>query len=470
VLVDNEGRIVRRQYREVPLYYPHAGWVEQDAEEVWRATQEVCAAVVEGIAGDIGAVGITNQRETVVVWDRATGRPVHRAIVWQCRRTARECQALRDAGHAEEIADKTGLVLDPYFSATKLAWILQRLDGDADRLAAGTIDTWLIWHLTGGRSHATDMTNASRTMLLDIRARRWDDDLLGLFGVPKRVLPEVCPSSARFGRTLGVGFLPDGIPICGVAGDQQAALYGQTCFDPGGTKNTYGTGCFLLMNTGADRPRSRHGLLTTLACGANGEPVYALEGSVFVTGAAVQWLRDGLGIIASAGESEAAAASVPDAGGVVFVPALTGLGAPHWNADVRGALFGLTRGTTRAHIVRAALEGIAHQTADVVEAMVKDSGIPLSALRVDGGGAANTFLLQFQADLLGAVVERAAQTETTVLGACYLAGFSIGDWTPNDLRTMFRTDARFAPAMDETARRRHRAAWQKAVARLLNDP
>ena len=472
VLVDMEGAVVARTYREFPQYFPQPGWVEQDAEEIWEATTAVVRELRERADGEIAAIGITNQRETTLLWDRATGRPIHRAIVWQCRRTAPLCEALREAGEAERIAEKTGLVLDPYFSATKVKWLLDHVSdvrSAAHRLAFGTIDTWLVWKLTDGRAHVTDDTNASRTMLFDIDARRWDDDLLALFDVPRSLLPEVLPSAARFGETAGLGFLPDGIPIHGIAGDQQAALYGQTCFDVASAKNTYGTGCFLLMNAGAKRPKSAHGLLTTLACAADGSPVYALEGSVFVAGAAIQWLRDGLGILDSAAESEALARSVADTGGVLFVPALTGLGAPYWDTDVRGAVFGLTRGTTRAHLVRAALEAIAHQTADVVEAMAMDVGQPLSSLRVDGGASANDFLMAFQADMLGVPVERPTQIETTVLGAIYLAGVGIGVWSPDDLRSIHRIERRFDPSIGAAERDRHRRTWKRAIRRLRAD-
>jgi len=462
-LVDLKGHIVARADADIALGYPQPGWVEQDASEIWRQTQRAVAEVLRGRQAHILAVGVANQRETTIVWNRQTGKPVHPAIVWQCRRTAPECERLRSEGFGEAIAEKTGLLLDPYFSATKLRWILDRLGEENGNLAFGTVDSWVLWNLTGGAVHATDPTNASRTMIYNIQQRDWDEDLLELFGVKRSLLGEVRPSSGAFGTTRGCGFLPDGIPIYGVVGDQQAALFGQTGFDPGDAKNTYGTGCFLLMNTGEKRPFSQHGLVTTLACGPNGETVYALEGSVFVAGAAIQWLRDGLGLLASASESESLAASVPDNGGVVFVPALTGLGAPYWDSEARGAFFGLTRGTTRAHLVRATLEAIAHETADLVEAMEQEAGIPLSILRVDGGASANDLLLSFQADLLNRVIERPTEVETTVLGAAYLAGLQLGVWSPADLRTLRRVDRRFTPTMTPTARAAHRERWRRAV-------
>lgn len=468
-LVDMAGRIASRAYSEFPQYYPRPGWVEHDADDIWSTTASAIGRLLQAAPNaEVRSVGITNQRETAVVWDRATGRPIHNAIVWQCRRTAARCDALRDAGHEPAIARTTGLVADPYFSGTKIEWLLDAVPGARERageLAFGTVDSWLIWNLTAGREHVTDLTNASRTMLLDIETQRWDDGMLALLNVPRSILPDVLPSSASFGRTVSAGLLPDGIPIHGVAGDQQSALYGQTCFDPGAAKNTYGTGCFLLMNAGAARPVSEHGLLTTLACDADGAPVFALEGSVFVAGAAIQWLRDELDILESAADSEALAASVEDAGGVVFVPAFTGLGAPYWDAEARGGIYGLTRGATRAHIVRAALESIAHSSADVVEAMERDVGARLSSLQVDGGASANDFLMRFQADMLGCEVRRPDQTETTVLGAAHLAGLQVGAWTPDDLRSFGETATTFTPSMAPDVRARHRSDWRDAVER-----
>ncbi|MDA1193364.1 MAG: glycerol kinase GlpK [Candidatus Poribacteria bacterium] len=472
-LVNERGEIVEKAYAEIPQYYPRSGWVEQDADEIWNATASAVSDLLAKRPATILAIGITNQRETTILWDRASSKPVHRAIVWQCRRTSSVCDSLRARGLIDTIADKTGLVIDPYFSATKVQWLLDHVDGarDAvDRLAFGTVDTWLIWKLTDGTSHVTDYTNASRTMLFDIDRRAWDDDLLNLFDTPRSLLPEVRPSSGAFGETRGVGFLPDGIPIYGVAGDQQAALFGQTCFDVGSVKNTYGTGCFLLMNAGHERPRSQHGLLTTLACDGEGNPVYALEGSVFVAGALVQWLRDGIDILESAADSEALAMSVSDSDGVVIVPAFTGLGAPYWDADARGAVFGLTRGTTRAHLVRAALESIAHQSADVIEAMQHDAGTTLPRLLVDGGATPNDFLMQFQADMLGVPVERPAQVETTVLGAAYLAGLQLGMWNADALRDIHRIERRFEPSLNAADRDAKRREWRVAINRLLRKP
>ena len=472
VLVDSEGGIRAEAYSEFPQYFPRPGWVEQDAEEIWQTVRRVAAQVIERAPDvDVAAIGIANQRETVIVWDRRSGKPIHRAVVWQCRRTAEDCARLKEAGEQERVRAKTGLVIDPYFSATKLAWVLDHVDGAreaADSLAFGTVDTWLIRQLSGGAAHVTDFSNASRTMLFDIDRREWDDELLDLFRVPRTIMPSVLPSASEFGCTRGLGFLPDGIPISGVAGDQQAALFGHLGFETGIAKNTYGTGCFLLTNAGGERPASRHGLLTTLACAPDGSPAYALEGSIFTTGAVVQWLRDDLGVIESAADSEAAATSVPDAGGVVFVPALSGLGAPFWDPDARGTIFGVTRGTTRAHIVRAALEGIAHRTADVVEAMEEDVGTKLRALRVDGGAAANDFLMQCQSNVLGVPVERPRQIETTVLGAVYLAGIQTRVWSPGDLKGVYGVERRFTPGIDEDARLALRGSWRQCIERLVH--
>ena len=472
--VDGVGRLVHSTYAEFPQHYPQPGWVEHDANEIWAATVDVVRRlVVMAPDAEIACIGITNQRETAVVWERASGEPVHNAIVWQCRRTTERTRRLRENGHEPAITAATGLVADPYFTGPKIEWLLDAVPDARDnvwQLAAGTVDSWLIWKLTGGRSHVTDLTNASRTMLLNIESLRWDDDMLELLNVPKGMLADVMPSASAFGVTDSLGFLPDGIPIRGVAGDQQSALYGQTCFEAGDIKNTYGTGCFLLMNAGEERPWSDHGLLATLACAADGSPAYALEGSVFVAGAAVQWLRDELDILDSAAESEALAASVPDPGGVTFVPAFTGLGSPYWDAEARGGIHGLTRGTTRAHIVRAALEAIAHSSADVVAAMRHDVGEALDTLRVDGGASANGFLMQFQADVLGVDVARPGQIETTVLGACYLAGLHAGVWTPDDLRSFSEAGAYFTPDMSADDRARHRASWRDAVDRVRWTP
>jgi len=469
---DRGGRVRGRGYAELPQHYPRPGWVEHDGEEIWRS---VGAAVRRaGVRPrDIEAIGITNQRETTLLWDRRTSRPIARAIVWQCRRTTAMCEALRRGGWEPVVRKRTGLLLDPYFSGTKVAWLLRHVRGAARRaargeLAFGTVDTWLVWRLTGGRAHVTDHTNASRTLLFDIGKRQWDRDLLDLFEAPAALLPEVHASSGRFGETHRVPGWPDGIPILGIAGDQQAALYGQGCFSAGQAKNTYGTGCFLLLQTGAARATSKHGLLTTLACDAHGRPSYALEGAVFIAGAVVQWLRDGMGIVARAAESEKLARSVPDTLGTVLVPAFVGLGAPYWRPEARGAWLGLTRGVTRAHLVRAALESIAFQTRDVVDAMVADSGRRLAGLRVDGGAAANDFLMQFQADVLGRPIQRPTMLETTALGAAALAARAAGLWpsgrAPGAVGAIDRV---FRPRVSRQRRAELVAHWRAAVARLL---
>ena len=426
LLVDAGGRVPGRGYHEIAQHYPEPGWVEHDPEELWVATlaagrDALAAARITG--RDLAAIGITNQRETTVLWDRASGAPLHRAIVWQDRRTADRCRRL----DAARIADLTGLVPDPYFSATKIEWLLGKLRPRAAATAFGTVDSWLVHRLTKGRAHVTDPTNASRTMLYDIGAMRWSEELLAVFGVPREILPEVRPSSGECAVADAEWFGAE-VPIAGIAGDQQAALFGQGCFTAGTAKNTYGTGAFLLMNTGAERVRSTRGLLTTIACDARGRPAYALEGSVFVAGAAVQWLRDGLGLIADAKESEALARSVADTGGVAFVPAFVGLGAPYWESGARGAIFGLTRGTTKAHLVRAALEAMAYSTREVLEAMSGDAGLTLAGLKVDGGAAANDWLMQFQADVLGLSVTRPDVVESTAMGAAGLAGLATGVW------------------------------------------
>ncbi len=475
LVLDHRGAVRGRGYAELPQHFPTPGWVEHDPDEIWTS---VLAAVPRALAAAkvrrdrVAAIGVTNQRETVVLWDRASGEPVTRAIVWQDRRTTERCDALRRR-HAAAIRRATGLVCDPYFSATKLEWLLAhepraRRLARAGRLAFGTVDAWLVWKLTGGVVHATDPTNASRTMLFGLRSRRWEPALLARFGVPANVLPEVRPSSGDFGTTRGVRALPDGVPVAGVAGDQQAALFGQGCVRPGQSKQTYGTGCFLLVNTGTRPVLSRAGLLTTVACGPRGEAAYALEGSVFIGGAAIQWLRDGLGILANAAESEALARSVPDSGGVVLVPAFVGLGAPWWRSDVRGALTGLTRGTTRAHVARAALESLAFQTCDLADAMAHDAGARLRALQVDGGATANDLLMQVQADLLGIPVRRPRVVETTALGAGLLAGLATGFWrSPRDLDHARRLDREFRPHRDAKWRRAERTRWHAALERLL---
>jgi len=474
LLIDARGEVRARGYAELPQHFPRAGWVEHDGGEIWTSVLDavksaLAAAGVDGRA--VAAIGITNQRETTLFWDRATGRPVARAIVWQDRRTADRCRQLRKQGKSPFVSRRTGLVLDPYFSGTKVEWLLRNVRGAraaarAGRIAFGTVDSWLLFKLTGGRVHATDPTNASRTLLYDIGKHRWDEGMLDLFGVPRAVLPEVLPSSGVFGKTDGDGLLPRGIPIAGIAGDQQAALFGQGCVASGQSKNTYGTGCFFLLHTGARRMTSKAGLVTTLACGPEGEPAYALEGSVFVAGAAIQWLRDGLGILTHAPESEAMATSVPDAGGVVMVPAFVGLGAPYWRPDVRGAIFGLTRGTTRAHIARAALESLAFQTRDLILAIGKDAKV--RELRVDGGAAANDFLLQYQADLLGIRVLRPKVVETTALGAGLLAGLATGFWTSQaDLDQARKIERTFSPERPKRWRDAEYGRWTRAVTALL---
>jgi glycerol kinase len=476
LLIDRRGRVRGRGYAELPQHFPRPGWVEHDGREIWDSVMTATArALVNGRARRtrIAAIGITNQRETTLLWDRDSGRPVARAIVWQDRRTAERCAALKRRGLEADVRRRTGLVLDPYFSATKLEWMLRndaglRARARRGRLAFGTVDSWLLWKLTGGRVHATDPTNASRTMLYHIGQQRWDERLLDLFGVPAALLPEVKPSSGEFGRTHDLPLLPGAIPIAGIAGDQQAALFGQGCVAPGQSKNTYGTGCFLLLHTGGKRVASRAGLLTTVACGPRGEPAYALEGSVFIAGAALQWLRDGLAILKRAGDSEAVARRVRDTGGVVLVPAFVGLGAPYWRPDVRGALFGITRGTTRAHVVRAALESLAFQTRDLVEAMARDAGRRVTRLRVDGGASANNLLMQYQADLLGIPVERPQVIETTALGAGLLAGLGVGLWSSHrELDRGRRVERVFAPREARAWREREYARWQRAVRALL---
>ncbi|HYO13231.1 MAG TPA: glycerol kinase GlpK [Thermoanaerobaculia bacterium] len=473
IVFDDSGSIVSLAQREFQQIFPQSGWVEHDPQEIWDSQLAVAKAALAGAglsAGDVAALGITNQRETTLVWDRLTGLPVSNAIVWQDRRTAGACDRLKSQGLEPLFRERTGLVIDPYFSGTKLAWILENVPGAREgategRLAFGTVDSWLIWKLTGGRLHATDVTNASRTLLYDIVQEDWDDELLAALGLPRTMLPEVRPSSEVYAETL-----PDlfggPIPIAGVAGDQQAALFGQACLKPGMAKSTYGTGCFLLLNTG-DRPiRSHHELLTTPAWKIGNATGYALEGSVFVGGAVVQWLRDGLGLIRSSAEIEALAASVPDAGGVVLVPAFTGLGAPHWDPYARGTLVGITRGTTAAHLARAALEAIAFQVADVLGAMEADSGVPLAELRVDGGAAANDLLMQFQADVTGVPVVRSRVQETTALGAAYLAGLATGIWNGTDeITARWQAERTFEPSLDRARAEELKARWSRAVER-----
>jgi glycerol kinase len=471
---DEHGAPGPRAYREFTQYFPQPGWVEHDADEILAVTIDVLAQAAEAVraSGDtIAAIGITNQRETTVVWDRTTGRPLHRAIVWQDRRTAARCDALRAEGHEPLVRRVTGLVLDPYFSGTKLAWLLH--EGgvrDDERLAFGTIDTWLLWCLTGGVDggvHATDPSNASRTMLYDIGTRTWSSELCALLGVPLRALPEVRPSSGRFGITRPASAAGLGVPISGIAGDQQAALFGQACVAPGMTKNTYGTGSFVLTNVGPARPEPVEGLLTTVAWElADGTFAYAMEGAVFVTGAGVQWLRDGLGVIDAASDTGPLAASVADSGGVFCVPAFTGLGSPWWDPYARGTIVGITRGTTRAHLARAVVEAMAFQTRDVVDAITAASGTTLGELRVDGGASVMDLLCQLQADLLGVTVRRAAVQETTALGAAYLAGLAEGVWPAvADVAAAWRGDATFTPQMSRDDADTRQAQWLRAVAR-----
>ena len=473
MLFDEDGTISAVAQHEFEQLYPRQGWVEHDPMEI-LTSQMSCAVEALGTIGarprDIAGIGITNQRETVIVWERSTGKPIHPAIVWQDRRTAHLCSDLEKQGLGETVSSRTGLVLDPYFSATKVKWILDNVEGaraQAERgeLAFGTVDSWLIWHLTSGHRHVTDVTNASRTLLFNIVKGEWDEELLRIFGVPRSMLPEVVWSSERVGEvTTSLGLA--GAPIAGIAGDQQAALFGQLCWNAGEAKNTYGTGCFLLQNVGTTFVRSRHKLITTLAASAQKRLEYALEGSVFIGGAVVQWLRDNLKLISSSSAVETLAASVPDADGVVFVPAFVGLGAPHWDPRATGTLIGLGRGTKPGHIARAALEAIAFQVADVLDAVESETGTPLGDLRVDGGAAVNDLLMQFQADILGVPVVRPQVTETTALGAAYLAGLATGFWaSPEELRAKRHGDERFAPRMEAEERRNRRAQWHKAVER-----
>ena len=476
ILFDRDGTIAAVAQKEFEQIFPQPGFVEHDAGEIW-ATQSAVAIEVLRRAhadpADVAAIGITNQRETTLVWDRDTGRPVFNAIVWQDRRTAEFCDRLKAAGHAPLIAERTGLVVDAYFSGSKVAWILEhvpnaRRKAESGRLAFGTIDSWLIWNLTGGTVHATDVTNASRTMLFNIHTLDWDDDLLRLLGVPRSMLPDVRSSSQVYGRVTPDLGLAD-LPIAGLAGDQQAALFGQMCVTPGLTKNTYGTGCFLLQNTGTRPMPSKHQLVTTVAWQVGGRTEYALEGSVFIGGAVVQWLRDGLGIIRQSADVEALATSVPDSGGVYVVPAFAGLGAPHWDPYARGTVIGITRGTTAAHLARAAVESIAYQVGDLLDAVQGDSGIPLGELRVDGGAAVNDTLMQFQADILGVPVVRPAVTETTALGAAYLAGLAVGFWSSaEEIAQQWRVDRRFEPRIPRSHAEAMRARWREATARSRN--
>ncbi|NBD24483.1 glycerol kinase GlpK [Paenibacillus glycinis] len=470
LLVDRKGAISGMAQQELPLRYPGSGWVEADASFIWHSALGVIRQLLAetGVGAErIAGLGITNQRETTIVWDRATGEPVYPAVVWQSRQSAGICARLAAEGHEAAVRERTGLRIDPYFSGTKVAWILENVPGARERAEAGellfgTVDTWLIWKLTGGEVHVTDATNASRTLMYNIYELAWDDGLLAMLGVPKAMLPEVRSSSEVYGHTAPGLFGGYAVPIAGAAGDQQAALFGQACFDKGSVKNTYGTGCFMLMNTGGQPVPSKNGLLTTIAWQTDGRVEYALEGSVFVAGAAIQWLRDGLGMIASAAESAEIAA--PSADGVYVVPAFVGLGTPYWNSDVRGAMFGLTRATNKAHLVRAVLESLAYQTKDVLTVMEEESGIALCALSVDGGAVANDPLMQFQSDMLGVPIERPVVNESTALGAAYLAGLAVGYWSGREeIRGLRQVDRLFAPAMEEARRTRLYDGWRRAV-------
>ena len=473
LIVDGSTRVVGRAYSEFSQHYPRPGWVEHDAQEIWEVTERVAAVALSdsgATAQDLAGIGITNQRETTVLWDRTEGKPVAPAIVWQCRRSAPICRRLRSEGLEPELRERTGLVLDPYFSATKIMWYLENLDGlraraEAGDLAFGTIDSWLVYKLTGGRVHVTEPSNASRTMLYSLREADWDDWILDRLSIPRSLLPEVKPSSGRFGETAP-DILGASIPISGAAGDQQSALFGQACFTEGMAKNTYGTGSFVLMNTGPAVQTSNAGLLSTAAWDLGVGVTYALEGSIFITGAAVQWLRDGLEVISSASDTGPLAESVPDAGGTYLVPAFVGLGAPHWDPYARGAYLGITRGTTRAHLARAAVEAMAFQTRDVTEAMASDAGRPLEELRVDGGASVMDLLCQFQADQLGVPVRRPANLETTALGAAYLAGLAEGVWSsPDDIGTGWQADVTFEPRAPRDEMNSLYEGWKKAVAR-----
>lgn len=471
ILFDKAGNICALVNKEFTQIFPKPGWVEHDAVEIWDATLEVSRAAMAKLgveAKDIAAIGITNQRETTVVWDKTTGKPIANAIVWQCRRTSDIIDALVADGYGDMIRRKTGLVPDAYFSGSKIKWLLDNVPGarakaEAGELLFGTIDSWLIWKLTGGRVHVTDYTNASRTMLYNIHDLCWDDELLALLDIPRSMLPEVKPSSCVYGKS-DFELYGGEIPIAGAAGDQQCALFGQCCFAPGEMKNTYGTGCFLLMNTGREPVESKNGLVTTIAVGFEDHVEYALEGSIFVAGAAVQWLRDELHVLSSASESEQYALSVPDTAGAYVVPAFTGIGAPYWNQRARGTIVGITRGFGRAHLVRATLESLAYQTYDIVRAMEQDSGIPIRALRVDGGACANDFLMQFQSDIISSTVLRPSCIETTALGAAYLAGLAVGYWENlDDIRTNWSVNKVFSPSMDEAARHAALRGWHQAV-------
>ena len=477
IIFDKKGQIINVAQKEFQQIYPKAGWVEHDPMEIWASQSGVAREVLEISAirpDQIVGIGITNQRETTIVWDKNTGKPIYNAIVWQCRRTASYCEKLKEKGWVDKIRNKTGLVLDAYFSVTKIAWILDNVEGAREKaergdLLFGTVDTWLVWNLTRGKVHVTDYSNASRTMLFNIKDLKWDDEILDVLNIPKAMMPEVKDSSCIYGYTDEHTYGGARIPIAGIAGDQQAALFGQNCFKPGMVKNTYGTGCFVLMNTGQEMIRSKNGLLTTIAWGLDGKVSYALEGSVFIAGAAIQWLRDELRLVYDSPQSEYYANKIEDTDGVVVVPAFTGLGAPYWDMYARGGIFGLTRGTKREHLVRATLESLAYQSKDVIEAMQEDAKIPLAHLRVDGGASANNFLMQFQADMLDTEVHRPRTLETTSLGAAYLAGLAVGYWKDLDeISKDFSIDRTFKPQMSQKKRAKNYKYWKKAIERSMD--
>ncbi|ASA96008.1 MULTISPECIES: glycerol kinase GlpK [Anoxybacillus] len=472
ILFNQKGEIVHIAQKEFTQYFPQPGWVEHNPNEIWGSILAVIATVLSEAAVEpkqIAAIGITNQRETTVVWDKQTGQPIYNAIVWQSRQTAQICEQLKQAGYDDVFREKTGLLIDAYFSGTKVKWILDHVEGAREKaergeLLFGTIDTWLTWKLSGGKVHVTDYSNASRTLMFNIYEQRWDDELLNILHVPKAMLPDVRPSSEIYAHTAPYHFFGQEVPIAGIAGDQQAALFGQACFEEGMAKNTYGTGCFMLMNTGEKAVQSNHGLLTTIAWGIDGKVEYALEGSIFVAGSAIQWLRDGLRMIKEAKDSEAYATKVQSTDGVYVVPAFVGLGTPYWDSDVRGAVFGLTRGTTKEHFIRATLESLAYQTKDVLTAMEADAGITLKTLRVDGGAVKNNFLMQFQSDILGVPVERPVVNETTALGAAYLAGLAVGYWqSREEIAKQWNIDRAFEPKMNVDVQQQLYDGWKKAV-------
>lgn len=476
IIFDEKGKVVAGSYHEFPQYFPHPGWVEHNPNEIWESVNRSIQKVLKKVSpAMIAAIGITNQRETTVLWDKQTGKPVYNAIVWQCRRTAERCDQIKaQKGRVEFFRKRTGLPVDAYFSGTKVEWLLKNIPGarklaKQGRLLFGNTDTWVLWNLSGGKSHATDYTNASRTMLFNIEKKVWDKEILKFFKIPQTILPKVQPSSSNFGKTIKSGKLPAGIPITGIAGDQQAALFGQTCFEPGTMKNTYGTGCFVLLNSGKKRPVSKHGLITTLGCDIEGKPVYVLEGSIFIAGAAIQWLRDGLQIIKRAADSEKMATSLKDNAGVYFVPAFVGLGAPYWDQAARGTITGLTRGVKREHLVRAALEAMCYSTRDVINTMEKDSKLKIKNLKVDGGAVRNNFLCQFQADILGKAVIRPKVTELTALGAAFLAGLYIKLWrSASQIKHFWAVDKVFKPRLPQKVADHYYAGWQAAVAKTLS--